>query len=268
MDLFDFEDYRAYLNELVQQNKGTWGYKSLLAKKAGCQPSFLTQVLKGKANLTTDQALGICDFICFSDEETDYFLEVVQIEKAGTEKLRNYLKRKIQKRREEREDLSKKYSKDRLAENQSEMLYYSSWYWSAIHIFTGITNKTDSLAISQHFNLPIKVVEEMLIQLEEMSLLQRSKNGEWSVTQSSVHLPKHSVMSLMNHTNWRNRALVDIQSANDESVHYTALQSISKKDFARLRTMLKKMIETSREVVKETEKKEQTVCLLCDLFPV
>ena len=57
--IFVFEDYREYLKTKIEENKLIRGYQSKLATAAGCQRSILSQTVKGKMDLSRDQAAGL-----------------------------------------------------------------------------------------------------------------------------------------------------------------------------------------------------------------
>ena len=57
INVFNFKEYKAYLSEKISWlGKTEKGIRQKIAEQIGCQPSYLSQVLNGKPDLTLDQA--------------------------------------------------------------------------------------------------------------------------------------------------------------------------------------------------------------------
>ncbi len=106
MDVFTFDDYKKYLRHQVAHNRDIRGYQTNLAEAAGCQRAFISQVLTSHINLTPDHAAALCSFWRFSDDESDFFMDLVALGRAGTEKLRGNLNRRLSKIKKQRENIS------------------------------------------------------------------------------------------------------------------------------------------------------------------
>lgn len=97
-----YGDYRAYLNAVIERNRGVKGYRTRLSKVGGFHPSFLSQVLTSNVQITPDHAARLCEFWGMSQSETEYFLALVHLERAASNVLREILKKTIQKLRIEK----------------------------------------------------------------------------------------------------------------------------------------------------------------------
>ena len=105
MNLFHYSQYQKYLSDHVTEvSKQKTGYKARLAKAAKVHPSFMSRVLSGSVQLTPDQALLLCKFFGFSDEETEYFSLLVSNERASEPEYKEFLKKKIELFRQKQED--------------------------------------------------------------------------------------------------------------------------------------------------------------------
>jgi hypothetical protein len=71
----------------------------------------------------------------------------------------------------------------------------------------------------------------------------------------------------MHHANWRQRALLKTQIPQSETIHYTALHTLSRKDIVKLKTLANQFIQESRDLVRPS-KEEELVCITLDLFTV
>src|SRR5688500_3877864 len=106
MHLFDCDSPLQFLKRQIDANQGVFRYKSRLAEAAGCQRSYLSQVLAKKALLSPEQAMGLADFWGLSSREADFFLMLVLHERAGTARLRGKLAQKLEGLRQEGSTLS------------------------------------------------------------------------------------------------------------------------------------------------------------------
>lgn len=105
MSLFEFSNYRDYIRYRLNQKREIRGYHSRIARAAGCQKSFLTQVLKEQLNLSRDHAAALTEFFKFSEQEANYFLALVDFERAGTTSLRRMELQRIERLRKNADNL-------------------------------------------------------------------------------------------------------------------------------------------------------------------
>src|SRR5436309_16129314 len=93
--LFTYTSYKAYLIDRIEQNKDLRGYQSQLARAAGCQRSFLSQVLNGKFDLSREHAAELSRFWGLDPLETEYFIGLVDLARAGSGHLRKLTETKL-----------------------------------------------------------------------------------------------------------------------------------------------------------------------------
>jgi len=91
-------NYRAYLkNALAEKFASNPAYSmGVLASRAGVSRSFLSEVLSGRKNLSTEAGLKIARQIGLDSTETDYFCLLIQLETAKDTEFRKLLLEKIQ----------------------------------------------------------------------------------------------------------------------------------------------------------------------------
>ena len=275
MDIFLFDDYKTYLKKRVDSEKDNWGLWAKLAKAANCQATYLSSAIKGKVHLTAEHILGISQFWKLSENETDYFLFLLEYNKAGTKELKNYFKNKIQKIKHEYENLGSRLKLPKLEIGARENIYYSAWYWSALHVIVSIPEYQTTHAIAHRLLLPIDFVEQALKELEKLDIV-GFDGKKWKMKTADLHIPKNSLMIGIHHNNWRQKAVMNSTMSNfvmshssiphSNSVHYTAVYSLSKSDYQHLKDKMRDLIEHSRKLVAPS-KEEELVCFTCDLFP-
>ena len=265
-DIFNFDDYRAFIKAYVDSSPDSWGLWAKLALAAGCQATYLSQAMRGKVQLTAEHIHGLAKYWNMSEAETDFFLLQLEFARAGTEELRDYYLKKIKKIRRERDDLSKRFQKERVAPGEKETLYYSAWYWSALHVMTTVPELQTAQAMATRLFLPVKFVESCLHKLEEQGFVK--KEGKlWKLGTADVHIPKDSLMVGIHHNNWRAKAVADSNQPDTEGVHFTGVYSLSRSDYQHLKEKVLDLVEHSRRVIAPS-KEEEVICFTCDFFKI
>ena len=265
-DIYQFRDYREFLRDRVASAPTSWGQWAKLAHAAGCQAPYLSQVIKEKAHLTTDHVIGIAEYFSLSPEETEYFLLLLEHARAGTARARSFLNRKLIGIRKAREDIARRLHQPRLEIGEKETLYYSAWYWAAIHIAVSIPQLRTTDAISRRLMLPRDAVEDALNKLEVHKIV-RKVGSEWEIGTADVHIPKDSLLIGVHHNHWRQRAITDATMPFRDNVHYTGVHSISIADYQILKARLLDFISQTHALVSPS-KEEELICFACDLFVV
>lgn len=99
MTFFEEEDYLEIIRMQMREFGRKRGYQTQLAREAGCQVSYFSQVLSGRAQLSMEQAAGLAAFWKFDELKTDYFIALVALHRAGTQALKDKITRDIQRLR-------------------------------------------------------------------------------------------------------------------------------------------------------------------------
>lgn len=262
--VFEFNDYREFIKSQIKARSDNWGLITKLSKAAKCQRSYLSKVLIGEANLTTSQLFGIARHWGLREDESEYLLLLLEIEKAGSEDYRQHLLRKLKALKDKHQDLSKRVKRDLVIENSKDLFYYSSWHWVAIHILTSIPEFQTTKSISERLAISLSQVEFALKQLEEAGFV-AFREGKWKYAGRAQHISKKSAMVPMHHSNWRQRAVMDAQDPTSNGIHFTVVQSLSHMDYARIQELLLNTIEEIGKIANPS-KEEELICFTCDLF--
>lgn len=172
----------------------------------------------------------------------------------------------MQQIKKKKENLANRFKKPRLADNQHESLYYSSWIGSALHVITSIPTLQTEEKIGERLKLPLELVRENLSLLSSLGAVK--KQGDlWTATQRSLHLPNESPLIAMHHANWRMKAALDAQYGDNGSLHYTAIHALSRKDIERIKEVILACLDQMRSIV-EPSPEEEVICFNCDLFKI
>lgn len=260
---FEFTDYKAYLRARANAE---WGAISKLADAAGCQRSYLSRVLGSEVHLTMDQAFGISEYLKLSENECSYFLGLVEMARAGTPGYRRRLEANLKRLRHEYNDLQKRVARPAAAQSAKEFTYYSTWIYSAVHIIASIPEYQTSATIAKRLQLPVEMVERTLNELQEWGLT-KFQDRRWRFGDQEIHVTKASPLSVLHHTNWRQRAVLDAQIGAADSIHFSVVQSVDRAAWKHIRAQLLLFIEDAARVARPSQE-EILICLATDLFEV
>jgi uncharacterized protein (TIGR02147 family) len=268
MSLFKSLDYVDVVRAKIDENRGTYGYKGQLAKAGGFPASLLSQVLSGTAHISPDHALGLADFWRLRELEKEYFLLLVSLARAGTKRLREHLKARLDQLRKDSENLAKRLEKqDFTAEATKLAVYYSSWHFTAIHILLTIPDFQTPAAIAKKLGLDLPLVTDALQSLKDMGLAKRSED-RWVPTNSNLHLSRSSPFSRLHHRHWREKAIAAFNEKNTSLIPYSALYSLKRSEVESLKDLIFATIQKSRAFAESQERPDELVCVVFDLFYV
>jgi uncharacterized protein (TIGR02147 family) len=262
--VFGHVDYKEVLRNYVSAHAKERGYLAKLAEAAGCQRSFLSQVLHSHVHLTPDHAVGIAMFWNLTEIEREYFLELLHYARSGSALFRQTSERKLKRLRDQSENLKERLQRTTTLQEAEQIRFYSAWYSSAIHLLLTIQEFQSLRALAKRLNVSESLVTKCLHSLEAMGLAQKS-GEKWIATNVDIHLSKESPAAWLHHSNWRTRALADAQLSGAGSVHYTSLYSLSRADFDQIKSTVLKMIEQTRNVAVASAE-EDLACFILDWF--
>jgi hypothetical protein len=259
---FQYVDYKAYLKALIEFEPR--GFISRLAEAITCQRSYLSVVINGEIQVTPDQAYNISQYLRHSEAEQQYFLTMVEVARASTKSYRDHLQGKLERLKREEEDLSKKLKRTPTEHSAKEAFYYSSHLPGLMHILTSIPKYQKIEGITRELGFSRDFVEQLLLQLEGHDLVSRQKDG-FVFKGQSLHVAKTSPYVVFHHQNWRQQAVLDAQKNSPEGVHYTNVQSMSRKAHRHIKQKLLELIQEAAEI-SEPSQEEVLVGFLADLF--
>lgn len=264
---FDFDDYRTVLKELIHGRDAKRGKQTELAAAMGCQPSYLLQVLKQKAELTEDHGLKLCQHLGYDDEETEYFVLLLRISRAATSELVQFLqKKRITLQRESRE-IGPHVDAKALAESEKFLSqYFAGWIASTLHVATSSRKYQTNLALAERFSLPIETVDLALKFLEKADLVDRDGKN-FSFSGASFHLPRTSALNTTHQTSRRLQALRSIELNDEEDVHFSSIFTLDRKTYLELRKQVRDLIADSHRRI-HAGGTDEVYGLCLDLFRV
>jgi uncharacterized protein (TIGR02147 family) len=267
MTVYEYKDYKRYLSDLIETQRAQRGYQTKLAEAAGCQKAFISQVLRGTVHLTFDHGIGLCRFWQFTPDETEYFIELLQLARAGTPGLREHVGRRLEALRSRQSELSTKFKSTTVIKEEMQALYYSNPLYALIHVMTSIPEYQNIANIANRLKITSHQVAKVLSELQKMELVTKKRTGAWTPTERNLFLPKQSPFMHMHHSNWRVRALLDIQQERSEGIHYSTLHALSGTDAELFKQKILEFLKETKNLV-EPSPEEEVVCFCLDYFKI
>lgn len=266
-NVFDYDDYRKFLLDYLRNSaKKGRGLRSQWATVAGCQIAFISHVLSGTNDLSLEQGEAISRFMAHNKEETEYFLLLLQKARSGTAHLKNFFNHMLNEKLIAREDLRTRMKIKESLNIEDQAIYYSKWYFTAIHMILTIPEYQSIHAISEYFRLPLATVKECTDFLESRGFI-LLENGKYKVKGAFLHVSKTSPMYFHQQVFWRQKAIESVYKNSDSELHFASCFSVAEKDLKKIRDILSQCIEASTEVIKPSkEEKLYSICM--DFFEV
>jgi uncharacterized protein (TIGR02147 family) len=254
--VFEFRDYKAYLEHVFSQmpSRGH-GIRAQIAKKLRVQPAFVSQVLNSGAHFSLEQTEDLNQFLNHSEDESECFLLLVQLNRAGSVTLKQRIQKQMDHVSARRADLRSRVQIKRQLSAEEQAQYYSSWHFAAIHILVTIPQYRSVEAIAQYLNLSQARVKVVIEELMELGLLEKS-GQEYFPGETLLYLNNEAALISKHHSNWRVRALEALDDLIPENVHFSVVVSVSRNDQKKLRDLIANTIEEFMKVVKSSPEEE------------
>ncbi len=267
--IFDCKSQLEAVLAWLDGHKTERGARTTLAKAAGCQGAHVSQVLSGKVQWTPEQAAGLCDLWSLGKLETDYFMNLVHLARAGTPLLRDQLKLKLADIRSAHENTLKSEISVEVYDKEKITDYYLDWVVSAVHALLTVPEYQDPKAISRRLAVDDHRIQKGLNVLSDLGFI-FNHQGKYKLTSQHIYAADQSRYASLHHRNWRLQAEQDLQrpAKNQRpAFHYTGIHALSVEDFERVKAELQKAIENCRDIVRPS-KEETVICTAIDCMEI
>jgi uncharacterized protein (TIGR02147 family) len=242
MTIFEFDHYKSYLKQRIKELPGHGrGELSRIAKALNIHTTMVTHVLKGAANFSIEQALSLADYLGLNELETDFLLALVQWERAGTTKAKDFYHRKIVEIRLKALNLTQRLGTQNKLSNSDRAFFYSSWVYTAIRLLTAIDRFQTPEALAHELDLPIGRVRAALEFLISRGLC-TEENSKVRYAAMPTYLEASSPLVSRHHQNWRHKAQERFERIRESDLVFTFPMVISDKDALRIREKLVQLI--------------------------
>lgn len=253
MSIYNYSNYRDYIRAYVKARpKAGYGELSRMAAHLNMNTTLLSQIFSGLRSFSTDHACELAEYLGLTEMETEYLYLMIEHGKAGTIKNKNYLKNKMNQIKEASLNLSTRIQREKDLSEEDRAIFYSSWIYSAIHLYSGTKKSGVTLdEVCEKIQCTRQKAMEYLIFLVRAGLCKEEK-GYFSIHTMSTFIGNDSPHILKHHSNWRVKAIQKSDSISQRELMLTAQVSISEKDFDVIREKLTKCVEEIAQMVKES----------------
>lgn len=251
--LFNTDDFRTYVKAWAKGRPR--GEYRRISEALSMHTTLVSQVFNGKKCLTEEQAANLCSYMGLSSLERDYFLKLVQIERAGSSHLKDIFLEHLKLIKKQAQEIRNRVPESKELSEQDRALFYSSWQYSLIRLLTDLEGLQTAEEISRRLDLSLSRVQEILTFLASRGLC-NYRNGRYYRTNQNTHVEANSQLSIRHHQNWRTKSLAMLENSSIENLSFTAPVSIAKKDVAKVKEILLETISQISKVVEESPSEE------------
>ena len=268
MDIFESTDYkgaiRAFVTGLPRQGRGELGR---LARAVRIHPTLVSQVLNGPKHLTLEQACLVADHMGLNDVECDFFLGLVELDRAGSERLKRRITVRLEILRASRLEIRNRLPKvPKPLTYEEQAVFYSDWYYCAVRLLSSVPGFNEADSIATRLGLSRTTVSKAINFLLDAGLCVTHRNTI-KTGPKRTHVSNDSPFIRAHHRNWRLRCIHKLDSAEQEDMFFTAPLTISKIDAKRLHKRLLDTIAEAGSIVDPSEP-EEFYCFNLDFFKV
>lgn len=265
--LYSYNDYKTYvLDRIKREPKAGRGIRQKLAEYIGCQVAYVSHVLSGERDFSVEQAEGITRFFAMTSDESEYFIWLVEKDRAGTSQTKSFFEKLLQQKREKYLQLKNRVNISNELDDAAKSTYYSDYLYSAIHMIVTIPKFQTPKAISEAFGISLQKISQVLEFLKTNGLITEHA-GKLIPTSKYLFIDKASPFILQHHTNWRMHALQNVRKGEGNDLHLSMAVTISEKDAKALQRRISEFIEEISETIKKSPE-EKLMAIGIDFFQI
>ena len=261
--IYNYQDYKKFIKETIYSwPKKGYGQMRRLALHLKVHSTLVSQILNGPKHLTLEQSCLLAEFLGLNDDEGEYLVALVGMERAGNPLLKKVMLRRIRQLHANASKLSNRMPKDKEMGEDEKAIFYTDWYYSGIRLLASIPGFDSIVTIANRLQLTKSLVARAVEFLLGAGLLE-SNDGRLKMGHSRTHLSAESPFIVNHHRAWRLKSLDRAGRLKPFELMYTAPVTISIADAYRLREELIATIERiGKSVVKSNP--EELFCFGID----
>ncbi|MES2801732.1 MAG: TIGR02147 family protein [Bdellovibrionota bacterium] len=250
--VFKYTDYRQFLTEKLNEHGAKSGAKSALATSVGCQPGFISHVISGKAHFSLEQAQRANAFFKHGEEESNYFILIVSYSKAGTNELKDYFLKQIEKILQKEISVEKSVSTNINSKAEFSSEYYSNIYYQIVHMMLTI-KPLSAKSIADELKQNIDFISSVCKKLQDFGLLESVRDLFYAKSDIFIHLPKESPFIATHHTNFKILTIESVKKREKNDLHYSSLVTLSNEDVHIIKNLILEMNTKSIEKISQSK---------------
>ncbi len=129
MNVYEARTYREFVKACLADARtaGRKGIARQVAAHLKCHSTYISQVCKGKADLSLDQALLFAGYFKLGGEQAEFLLDLLHRDRAGTREAQAHYQGRLDRRLAELSDMKKRWRIAETLSAEQESKYYDSW---------------------------------------------------------------------------------------------------------------------------------------------
>ena len=203
-------------------------------------------------------------FLKHSDDECEFFLDLVIYERASDQSLKIRYKNKLDNIRTERLRIKKRMGDTNEINDANKAQFYTSHLYGLIHVLVSLPKFQTFDSLQRVLGISEVKLKNIINFLLKINII-KYENNKYSPLENNIHLDKNSPHILQHHTNWRLATVEQIKNTRKEDLHYSLSFSTSNKVAAKIRESILKQLETFSEEIVNSEP-ENTYAYCFDFF--
>ena len=260
-------DYRQYLRDVMDWRKKHNPRLSqrAFAKSLGLPPSsysFLSAVIRSRANLSSRLRIRCGQLLQLSEKENQYFELLVQFNQAKEMEAKNHFY----------EQLSKYRGSLAHQLKQSQLRFYSKWYYSVVWNYIGLKGKNFSLKrLGEEIHPPIsrEQAQEALELLQELGLITKIARG-YKIVNTHLATPENIRSTAVR--NYTNELLqLGLQAFKEvpasHRLYNTMMVHMSRETYQTVCQRIRGFQEELRHIIDRDQDEDRIYSLVVQLFP-
>lgn len=263
VSVYDFDSYRDFLNAWIDASKAR-GSKSRLAQAAGVSASMMSLIFKGEKLMSMEQAAEVAEFLNLNDLETDFFLLLVELGRAGSFKLRRKLERKKREMQAAARKITNRVKKDRELSDEQKAIYYSNWVYTGARNLAAISEYNTAAKAAARLGVSEAQLAKVIEFLVENGLVKRD-GDKLEYGPRHLHLGTDSPFLIRHHQNWRLQGFKHMEQHTESNLFYTCPMSLSNAAVEEVRKLLPVVIDQVLKIVGPSES-ERAFCFNMDWY--
>ena len=270
MSVFAFESVRSAIDERLSDLKKQAIRITLaqLATTCGMQASYVTNVLKNRAQFNSDQLYRVAETLKFRPEEIDFLLMLLEYERTSYGPRKTRLEARLKEVRVMQLN-AQTYITTPVNELQPQDLerYYLDPLVQLIHVYLGsVDGKTSSQELATRFGISRSHASEVLTFLKESGFIEILSDSI-RVIKRGRHLERGSALRKPHHALMRIKSIEQMQRLPPDSAYsFSATIATAPEIGLQIRAGFLKYLKKVEKLVRENET-GPLLQMNFDLFP-
>lgn len=243
VSIYKFQSYKKFIQSWVQTlPKSGHGFYRKLALKLNVSSTLMSQIFHGEKQISLELAFDVATEMGLNNREVEYFVLLVEFERAGTQSLRELFLKKIKSIQQENKKLEKKIHADVEVNEITKSVFYSDWLYSAVRNFIAIEQYADLNHLSDRLRISPQQLREVIDFLVQNGFCVRHE-GRLKVGPQKTFISNDSPWVQQHHKNWRIKALEKMPYKQSQNLFYTGPMSMSTEVAEKVRDEISEFLE-------------------------